>query len=365
VIQTWALLVDAYRELNSKKLFWITLLLSVSVISVLALFGVDDEGLTFLKFHWNTGFLDPHFFYRAVFLSLIVIGIWLSWGAIILALISTAGTFPDLIAGGEIDLYLSKPISRLRLFLTKYCTSLLFVTLQLTLFSLGCYLVVGWRTHEWRPSLFLAIPLIVLLFSYVYCFSVLIGIWTRSTITALLLAVLLWLFFSGVQRTENILAVFRLGLEKSIHRTETDLKLAQSQSQAPTRVLFDLQPGLARKRIDSDNEKLVDLRESHSRIAFFENCTRALEAIVPKTLETTNMLDRYLLAGEDTGAENDQSSSRGPQPMGIDPRDFQSANLEMQHRMLTRSPSYVIGTSLASEAVVLFIAAWIFCRRDY
>jgi type IV secretory pathway VirB3-like protein len=364
VIQTWALLVDAYRELNSKKLFWITMFLSISVILVLALFGVNDEGLTFLKFHWNTGFLDPHLFYRAIFLSLIVIGIWLSWGAVILALISTAGTFPDLIAGGEIDLYLSKPISRLRLFLTKYFTSLLFVTLQLTLFSLGCYLVVGWRTHEWRPSLFLAIPLIVLLFSYIYVFCVLIGIWTRSTIAALLLAILLWLFFSGVQRTENILAVFRLGLEKSIHRTETDLRLAQSQANEPAHVLFDLQAGLARKRINTDTERLQELRENLSRLAIFENLARGLEAVVPKTLETTNMLDRYLLPGEDTGADNDQPS-RGPQPMGIDTRDFQLASLEIQHRSRTRSIGYVIGTSLVCEGVVLAIAAWIFCRRDY
>jgi len=234
----------------------------------------------------------------------------------------------------------------------------------LTLFSFGCYLVVGWRTHEWRPSLFLAIPLIVLLFSYIYAFCVLIGIWTRSTITALLLATLLWLFFSGVQRTEHLLAVFRLGLEKSIHRTEVDLKQAQTQAQTPSRTLFDLQQGLARKRIDTDNEHLQELHESLSRIAIFEDLTRGLEAIVPKTLETTNMLDRYLLEGEDTGADSEQSS-RGPQPMGIDPRDFNAANLEIQHRSLNRSVGYVIGTSLASEGVVLLIAAWIFCRRDY
>jgi ABC-type transport system involved in multi-copper enzyme maturation permease subunit len=362
--QTLALIIDAYRELHSRKLFWITLFLSVSIIFVLALFGVNDEGLTFLKFHWKTGFLDPHFFYRAIFISLIVIGIWLSWGAVILALISTAGTFPELLAGGAIDLYLSKPISRLRLFLTKYFTGLLFVTLQLTLFSFGCYLVVGFRAHEWRPSLFLAIPLIVLLFSYVYVFCVLFGVWTRSTVAALLLAILLWLFFSGVQRSAGILSVFRLGLEKTIVRTERDLKDAKTQAQIPSRNMLDLQPGLAKKRTESDEQRLADLRDNLARLAIFDNLVHGLEAIIPKTLETTNMLDRYLLPNEDTGADNDQPS-RGPQPMGIDGRDFQAAGQEMQQRARTRSPVYIIGTSLLCELVFLALAAWIFCRRDY
>lgn len=364
MIQTWALLVDAYRELNSRKLFWVTLFLSIAVILVLAMFGVDEDGLTFLKFHWKTGFLDPHFFYRAVFISMIVIGIWLSWGAVILALISTAGTFPELISSGAIDLYLSKPISRLRLFLTKYFTGLLFVTLQLTLFSFGCYLVVGWRTHEWRPSLFLAIPLIVLLFSYIYVFSVLIGVWTRSTITALLLSVLIWLFFSGVQRTEGALAAFRLGLEKTITRTEKDLSAAEAQAQAPSHTIFDIQPGLARKRIDTDKERLTDLRDNLSRLALFENLARGVETVIPKTLQTTNMLDRYLLENEDTGADNDRPSG-GPPPMGIDNRDVTAASAEIRQRARTESPVYIIGTSLACEAVVLALAAWIFCRRDY
>ena len=46
MIQTLALIVDAYRELHSKRLFWITLILSAAFIGGFALIGYNDEGLT-------------------------------------------------------------------------------------------------------------------------------------------------------------------------------------------------------------------------------------------------------------------------------------------------------------------------------
>ena len=49
--QTVALFIDAYRELNARKLFWITLILSVIVVVAFALLGINDRGISFL--HWN------------------------------------------------------------------------------------------------------------------------------------------------------------------------------------------------------------------------------------------------------------------------------------------------------------------------
>jgi hypothetical protein len=364
VIQTWALLVDAYRELNSRKLFWITLSLSIGLILVIALVGVDDRGVSLLNWHWDIDYIDPHVLYRFIVLSFIVIGVWLSWGAVILALISTADAFPQLIEGGAIDLYLSKPMGRLRLFLTKYFFGLLFVIIQLTLFSGGCFLVVGLRAHDWRPSLFLAIPVILVLFSCVYAFCVLIGIWSRSTVAALLLAILLWLFFSGVQRTEEYLAVYRTGLERSVRRTERDRHNAEIQAATKPSVLFDPRPALARKRVDLDNQRLNELHHDLSWVVPFETLTRTLETVQPKTRDLAIMLDRYLLPEAEATGDNEQSAP-GPNTFGMDPRDLQGAALEVQHRERTRSPAYIIGTSLAFEAVIVAIAAWLFCRRDY
>jgi hypothetical protein len=40
--QTLALLLDAYRELNARKMFWITLVLSGMCVIAFALFGVSE-----------------------------------------------------------------------------------------------------------------------------------------------------------------------------------------------------------------------------------------------------------------------------------------------------------------------------------
>ncbi|HZK81037.1 MAG TPA: hypothetical protein VFC46_08225, partial [Humisphaera sp.] len=199
--QTIALIVDAYRELNYKKLFWITLI--VSTIVVLSFLGVkiDDDFMTVfgmkVKLGLNMLLMERAEFYRYLYIVLGV-NIWLTWAATILALISTGGIFPDLLTGGSIDLYLSKPISRLRLFLTKYFTGLLFVALQVGAFAVGSLLVLAIRGHVWIWGVLLAVPIVLVFYSYLYCVCVLIGVLTRSTLAAILLTCLLWFTVLGV-----------------------------------------------------------------------------------------------------------------------------------------------------------------------
>ena len=152
-------------------------------------------------------FISPAVFYKQMFVYG-GIGFWLSWLATILALISTAGIFPDLISSGVIDLFVSKPIGRLRLFVTEYAAGLLFVTLQVTIFSLGSFLVIGLRGGVWEPGLFVAVPVVVCFFSYLFSVCTLLGILTRSTVAALLLTLLFWLFVYGTGAAEQNVLMF-------------------------------------------------------------------------------------------------------------------------------------------------------------
>ena len=67
--QTWAIFVDAYRELNGKKLFWIVLALSAAVVAAFAAVGINDKGLT--VFWWkfpsmfNAKLFPPELFFMA------------------------------------------------------------------------------------------------------------------------------------------------------------------------------------------------------------------------------------------------------------------------------------------------------------
>ena len=183
--QTLAVFYEAYRSLNAKKMFWIVLILSALVAGVFACVGITERGLKVLVWQFDTDpltteVITPAVFYKFLFTSYGV-GLWLAWFATILALVSTAGIFPDLINGGSINLLISKPIGRLRLFVTQYAAGLLFVTLQVGLFTLACFLVIGVRGGAWEPGLFVAVPLVVCFFSYLFCVCVLLGLVTRST----------------------------------------------------------------------------------------------------------------------------------------------------------------------------------------
>ena len=90
ITQALAILTDSIRELKSRSLFWICLVLS-AVVS-LALFGVlsfNEEGWRFLWFSTNeSGFLykgSPEARRLVMLMFSLFVYWWLSWGAIILA----------------------------------------------------------------------------------------------------------------------------------------------------------------------------------------------------------------------------------------------------------------------------------------
>jgi ABC-type transport system involved in multi-copper enzyme maturation permease subunit len=243
--QSLAMLLDAYRELSARKLFWLSMMLSGIVVIAFAVIGINENGVTLLGYEVglpfsNTKRIAPATFYKLVFQSLGV-QIWLTWAATILALVSTAGMIPEFIASGAIETTLSKPISRLRLFLTKYLTSLLFVALQVTVFTFCSFMVIGFRGGSWEFGLFLAIPIVLTVFSYLYCICALLGLITRSAIAALLLTVLVWFSIFIVDAAEKNLLLFRSGYDiavkmhdEQIAKLQTRLEAAKKEAENPT-----------------------------------------------------------------------------------------------------------------------------------
>jgi hypothetical protein len=344
--QTLALLLDAYRDLNARKLFWITLVLSAIFVLVFSCFGADSTGFKILGWRFDMPRHDAEVAFKSIFRSG-VIGFWLTWVATILALISTAGIFPDFITGGSIDLYLSKPLSRARLFITKYFSGLLFVALQVFVVAVGGFLVMGFRGHQWMPSIFWSIPIVICFFSYLFGICVFFGVSTRSTIAALLLTLLFWGVFAGLDIAERPLLMMRNTFENQADRP------------------FVATNPAAQKEHESDQRNAWLFRLMH-RTAYIA------KTITPKTSDTIDLLDREIFTEADLTASLDQQRERaqargreGPTPFGTDPDATLAGAKQTFHEIWSRSPTWVIGTSLAFEFVVVFWAGWIFCRRDY
>ena len=365
--QTLAMFLDAYRELNAKKMFWIVLILSGLVVLVFGAVGVKDQKLTLLWYETAVPIpFEPAELYKFLF-SGFGIGVWLTFAATILAIISTASIFPDFISGGSIDLYLSKPMSRLRLFVTKYLAGLLFVALQVSVFATASYLVIGIRGGVWEEGIFLAIPLVVCFFSYLYAVCVFFGVWTRSTLAAVLLTILFWFFLVLLDRGELGVLAWKIGAEREAAGRERriaylDERIASMDRQSPAQQ--------ERSRIVTDNwrderQQLVEERGGKAlrNLRIAHQVVYGVKTVLPKTRETTDIMNRALLPPPDDVAEapDEEPAERKRRNDPVNEEDLQ----RLAHTMHTRSLWWVIGTSLAFEAVVLALAAWIFCRRDF
>jgi ABC-type transport system involved in multi-copper enzyme maturation permease subunit len=358
--QTWAIFLEAYRNLNSKKLFWLVLVLSVLVVVAVACIGINEKGLKVAFWQidnevFNTKQMPPDQFYKMMFAT-VGIGIWLSWLATILALISTAGIFPDLITSGSIDLFVSKPISRLRLFITEYAAGLLFTALQVTVFSAACFLVIALRGGVWEPGLFWAVPIVVCFFSYLFSICVFLGVVTRSTVAALLLTLLFWFFVWAVGAAENTLLMF-----KTMERRGVDFAAVRAESSAnkqasPDKTTPDAANNPAQAQ-SADNAKKTapDDAGASSGLDIAHHIIYGVKTVLPKTTETISLLERSLM----------RAAKLPQQPQGPQAERMQEAQQEFVEIIHGRSIAWIVGTSLGFEAFVLFWAALFFCRRDY
>ena len=386
--QTLAILLDGYRELNHRKLFWLVLVLSGLVVVAFAAVGNDEEGLTF--FHWSipfpfvsTAMIPKADFYKIVF-SQFGLGLWLSFAATIVALISTASIVPDFVDRGSIDLMLSKPIGRVRLFLTKFASGLLFAGLQVTVFTVAAFFVIGLRAGDWEPWLFVSIPLFLLVYSYLFSVQAVVGLLTRSVIASIIVVFLFWGTLFLVQSGDGVTLAWRVTQEIVTERKAERIEAFQVR----TLEAEDLRSELALRVSEGDEEAQTELadaeKESDTRAARLlrmqeeqEDDLRVLgiatevnfwfhlaNTMLPKTGETVDLLERILRdrAGMviPVGDEDDTQRQFGAM---VGPREFD----ERMRKELGESHSAVwtIGTSLIFEFVVLAFGAWWFSRRDY
>jgi ABC-type transport system involved in multi-copper enzyme maturation permease subunit len=396
ITQTLAIFLEAYRELNAKKMFWIVLGLSLLCVAVLACIGIYDNG------QGNRGFtiliwkfpvqifdviqLDKRLFYNLLFFN-VGFKIWLTWAATILALISTAGVIPDFISGGAVEMSLSKPIGRLRLFLTKYLAGLTFVVLQVSIFAAASFIVIGLRSGAWQPTLFLAVPIVVAFFSYLYGFMVLLGMLTRSAIASLLITIVLWLGIFALHVAEaGPLLEAKFRQDQAVAIREDDLnkltgqaEAKRSESQAETvpesgsegsatatsatrgKTLAQLESEITEKQA-----RLDEYRADQKRLTNIHALLFATKTILPKTSETMELLQRSLVSA----AELEGIVENTPEPPRRRNRDplapsETSVRKAMEIEIRSRSVGWVLGTSLLFEAVVVAAAAFIFCRRDF
>lgn len=324
-----AVFVDALRLLRARALFWITLGISAVAAILYLSIGFDEEGVTLLfgvsRFdsdYLRLGSPLAEMFYLGIF-SMVIVNLWLSWVAVILALITCAPVFPEFMAEGSAGVVLSKPISRLRLFFYKYLAGLLFAFLQTAVFCLIVFLAIRLRVGTWNPSVFWAVPLIVLMFSYLWAVMVAVGVRTRSVMASVLASLLVW-FGAWIAKTVEEYA-WTAGELGEVPAAAGSMRLSESEQES--------------------------WRDRYGMLSM-------AYTILPKTSDTVNLLQRLVtVEGEQEFALSELLNLMAT---GEPERDE-----EVEAALERHSMGFIIGSSLAFEAVILAFAAWSFCRRDY
>jgi ABC-type transport system involved in multi-copper enzyme maturation permease subunit len=281
----------------------------------MACIGFDDRGIDVLFGVWQIDLKDwtiDSDEARATIAGILVhliVAPTIGWVGIILALVATASTFPSMMESGGIDILLSKPINRTQVFLGKYAGAMVFILLQALIFVGLTFLVVGVRWKHWIWGYLWVIPLLVLLFSYLFCFTALFGVITRRAMPALLLTLIAWVALWVPQEAH----AFFVGTPKA----------------DPTQ----------------------RWRRTFATVSYVIPKTQDIPIIASKAVQAATATD--IIAGAvEPETEADIEAAR---------------HARESEQRLSRAVGVAqsIGTSLAIEALVVLIAIWLFNRKDF
>lgn len=106
--------------------------------------------------------------------------------ATFLAVFATAHLVPRLQEKGTIDLYLSRPVGRVKLLLSRYAGGLLLAGLNVAYLVGTMGLLVRWKTGVVHPRFFLGGAIILFTIATLMAFAFLVGVLTSSTAVSIM-----------------------------------------------------------------------------------------------------------------------------------------------------------------------------------
>jgi ABC-2 type transport system permease protein len=111
-----------------------------------------------------------------------------------MAVFATAHLVPRMQEKGAVDLYLSRPVSRLSLLLSRYIAGLILAGSNVAYLMFSIWLIVLWKTHVAHPKFLLAGAIIMLVIASLLAFSFLVGVFTSSTAVSIMASIGVVLF---------------------------------------------------------------------------------------------------------------------------------------------------------------------------
>ncbi|HET9185988.1 MAG TPA: hypothetical protein VFN82_07550, partial [Solirubrobacterales bacterium] len=252
-----------------------------------------------------------------------------------------------------------------------------------SLFTVAAFLVIGFRGGEWVPRVFLAVPLVLLFFSFLYCISALIGLLTRSTITALLGAIIFWFVIFVIQAAELGVLGQRLEQDLSVQVNTANKGIQERQLESlggklgsaaeEERPALEKQIAETRATLATTTTNLEAAQADQKFWNRWHSLMYSVKTILPKTGETMKLLERslisateldFLMKDDAKGADRGGPFNREQRVHGVKVSQRQLQRM-LNDEIRGRSAWWVLGTSVGFELVVLGIAGVVFMRRDF
>ena len=190
------------KEAMARKVFLFFVGISILAIIITALiFSVVDTQSIITGLENKTG---NDFLIRNIVSTLeIMIISPLAGLGLLLAIFSSSSFVPNMLEKGNIDLLLSKPVSRQQLLWGKYFGGLLVVLLNIGFLVIGIWLTIAIKFTYWDLTFLWAILIITFTFAVLYSLIVLCGILTKGSMLGMMLAYFIFLILSPVLAVAN------------------------------------------------------------------------------------------------------------------------------------------------------------------
>jgi len=111
-----------------------------------------------------------------------------------LAIFATAHLVPRLQEKGTIDLYLSRPVSRVKLLMSRYLAGMILAASNVIYLIGSIWLIVVWKTGVVNPRFFLAGAIIMFVIGTLLAFAFLVGVVTSSTAVSIMSTYAIFMF---------------------------------------------------------------------------------------------------------------------------------------------------------------------------
>jgi ABC-2 type transport system permease protein len=103
-----------------------------------------------------------------------------------LAIFATAHLVPRMQEKGTIDLYLARPVSRVRLLMSRYLAGLILAGSNVVYLMGSIWMIVAFKTGIWNARFLMAGSIIFLVIAVLLAFAFLVGVFTSSTAVSIM-----------------------------------------------------------------------------------------------------------------------------------------------------------------------------------